>query len=208
MARELTSFGSVPFGSYEWLVLEKRPDRALLLARDIVEQRDYHDRKEDVTWERSELREYLNTCFFDTFAAGDKAAILSSMNENKDNPWYGSNGGDATEDKIFLLSLDEIARKYFGDSSRLLDYPKSGQRYWFERKDDNNERRKARYLDSSWWWWTRTPGKNNRVATYVHGDGNIGIQGNGIAKTSFNTLHGATQSNKGGVRPALWMNLA
>lgn len=60
-------------------------------------------------------------------------------------------------------------------------------------------------MEGLWWWWTRTPGKNNKTAVYVHGDGNIGIQGNGISKTSFNTLHYATKSNEGGVRPALWM---
>lgn len=105
------------------------------------------------------------------------------------------------------MSLDEVVRSYFGDSGRLLDAPKKNQRYWFERKDENNGRRRAAYLGEAWWWWTRSPGKNNRTAVYVHGDGNIGIQGNGISKTTFNTLYAGTRSNKGGIRPALWVTI-
>lgn len=29
--------------------------------------------------------------------------------------WYGTNGGADTEDKIFLLSMEEIVCKYFGE---------------------------------------------------------------------------------------------
>jgi hypothetical protein len=82
-----------------------------------------------------------------------------------------------TVDRVFLLSLDEVVRAYFGDSSRLLDNPKPNQRYWFDRKDENNAKRKALFFESPWWWWTRTPGQAQQVAVYVHGDGNIGIQG-------------------------------
>ena len=60
-------------------------------------------------------------------------------------------------------------------------------------------------MDSSWWWWIRTPGKHNRVAIYIHGDGNIGIQGNGISKRNTNVIHPLTNDNRGGVRPVLWL---
>jgi hypothetical protein len=198
--------GSVmEFGGYRWNVLAVKEDRILLLTDRIIEQRDYHDKKEPVTWEQSEIRRYLNGDFLDRFGSDEKKRILVTHNTNAGNPWYGSPGGNDTPDSVFLPSLDEVVRSYFGDSSRLLDNPKPNQRYWFDRKDENNVRRMAMFLDSHWWWWTRTPGKNNRVAVYVHGDGNIGIQGNGIAKTSFNTLHCVTKSNKGGVRPAIWI---
>ena len=36
--------------------------------------------------------------------------------------------------------------------------------------------------DSVWWWWLRSPGRLNVKAVYVHGDGNIGIQGNNVLK--------------------------
>jgi hypothetical protein len=196
---------TIEFGDYKWKILDGKENEMLIISDQIIEQRDYHDKKEAVTWEKSEIRYYLNNIFVDKFCASDKNRIIDTKNRNTDNPWYGSFGGNDTIDKIFLLSLDEVVRLYFGDSSRLLDNPKQNQRYWFDRKDENNEKRKALFMESGWWWWTRTPGKNNKVAVYVHGDGNIGIQGNGISKTSFNTLHYFTKSNEGGVRPALWI---
>jgi len=195
----------VNFGPYKWKVLDTNNNRCLLITEQIIEQRDYHNKKEPITWEHSETRHYLNNAFLERFSLSEQKKILLSTNKNNDNPWYETPAGNETIDKIFLLSLDEVVRLYFGDSSRLLDNPKPNQRYWFDRKDVNNEKRKALFMDCIWWWWTRTPGKNNKVAVYIHGDGNIGIQGNGISKTSFNTLHCITKSNVGGLRPAVWI---
>jgi hypothetical protein len=197
----------INFSRYTWKVLDIHSNRVLLITDQIIEQRDYHSKKEPITWENSEIRHYLNNEFFERFSLSDRQKILSTNNKNSNNPWYGSQGGNETVDKVFLLSLDEVVRSYFGDSSRLLDNPKPNQRYWFDRKNENNVKRMASFMESNWWWWTRTPGKNNKVAVYVHGDGNIGIQGNGISKTSFNTLHYQTKSNEGGLRPAIWITV-
>lgn len=193
------------FGKYTWQILDIKEDAMLLITKEIIEQRDYHNKKEAVTWEHSGIRHFLNTEFLERFNDSEKQRVVPVLNKNPGNPWYGSDGGNDTTDKVFLLSMDECVRKYFGDSSRLLDNPKKNQRYWFDRKDENNGKRTAQFMKGGWWWWTRTPGKHNKVAVYIHGDGNIGIQGNGICKTSFNTLHGSTQSNEGGLRPALWV---
>ena len=53
-----------------------------------------------------------------------------------------------------------------------------------------------------WWWWLRSPGRVGVKAVYVHGDGNIGIQGNNILIGNL-----ADGRCTGGVRPALWMRL-
>lgn len=193
------------FGSFDWHILEIKKDRMLLLTKDIIELRDYHNKVENITWKDCELRQYLNESFYYNFDESDRDRVIETMNSNPDNLWYKSIGGEDTSDKIFLLSMDEIVRTYFGDSSRLLDYPGKNQRYWFQRKDVNNTKRRAVYLDSIWWWWTRTPGKNNRVTVYIHGDGNIGIQGNGISKRNTNVIHPSTHDNRGGIRPALWV---
>lgn len=194
------------FGKYEWIVLEVQDDKALIITKDIIEQRDYHNKYTDVTWKDCELRKYLNNEFYSTFIDDDRAKIIETLNQNPGNLWYKVDGGEATKDSIFILSIDEVVRLYFGDSSRLLDSPGKNQRYWFERKDQNNQKRTAIYLNSiGWWWWIRTPGKNNRVAAYIHGDGNIGIQGNGVFGRNTNVIHPITNSNGGGVRPALWI---
>lgn len=193
------------FGEYEWLILEVKEDKALLLTKDIIELRDYHNKAIDITWKDCELRRYLNDEFYNKFSDKDRARIIETPNINPDNLWYKADGGENTMDHIFILSIDDVVRTYFGDSSRLLDYPGKNQRYWFQRKDENNIKRRAEFMNSPWWWWIRTPGKNNRVAVYIHGDGNIGIQGNGVSKRNTNVIHQLTNDNRGGVRPALWI---
>lgn len=195
----------ITFGGLEWRILEIKQDKILILTEEIVELRDYHNRDRDVTWKDCELRAYLNNDFYHRFRAQDQQRILETVNENPGNPWYRVEGGEDTIDKIFILSMEEVVRKYFGDSSRLLDFPANNQRYWFQRKDSNNIKRRAIFLNSIWWWWVRTPGKNNRVAVYIHGDGNIGIQGNGVAKRNTNVIHRFANDNRGGIRPALWL---
>ncbi|KAB1438686.1 DUF6273 domain-containing protein [Candidatus Galacturonibacter soehngenii] len=195
------------FGGYAWRVLDMKDEKALILAEEIIEQRDYHNKSVDITWKDCELRRYLNENFYNQLSKNDQERIVETVNTNPSNLWYKADGGEDTIDKIFLLSIDDVVRKYFGDSSRLLDYPGKNQRYWFQRKDENNMKRKSTFLNCSWWWWLRTPGKNNRVAVYIHGDGNIGIQGNGISKRNTNIIHRLTNDNRGGVRPALWIKM-
>ena len=95
-----------------------------------------------------------------------------------------------------------MACQYFGDSSANLYNPGKNQRYWFSRKDANNPKRMARREGEDWhsWWWLRSPGRVGVKAAYIHGDGNIGIQGNNIHKGNI----GEGQC-KGGVRPALML---
>lgn len=193
------------FGEYKWRIIDLKEDKALILTEDIIELRDYHNKSTDITWKDCELRKYLNGDFYDKFSDEDQERIIKTINTNPGNLWYKADGGEDTIDKIFILSLEDVVRTYFGNSSRLLDNPGQNQRYWFQRKDENNIKRRATFLNSVWWWWVRTPGKNNRVAVYIHGDGNIGIQGNGVSKRNTNVIHPLANDNRGGVRPALWI---
>ena len=197
----------IAFGNYEWRILDIQNNTALIITECIIEQRPYHNRSGDVTWADCELREYLNGEFYDKFSEADKARIIPVENMNPDNQWYGSKGGEDTKDSIFLLNIEETVCKYFGDSSRNLENRSAKQRYWFQKKDENNNKRTSKFDGYVWWWWLRSPGRDNRRAVYIHGDGNIGIQGNGTFRYSSNTLHHLTGDNSGGVRPALWLKL-
>lgn len=194
----------MPFGAYQWRVLDVQDDAALIITENMIEQGVYHDKYVDITWADCALRKYLNGAFYDRFNADEKARIIPVINKNPDNPWYGTAGGDDTQDRVFILSLDEVVCKYFGDSSAKLYNPKKNQRYWFERKDENNSRRAARLEadQAICWWWIRTPGRVGVKAVYIHGDGNIGIQGNNILKGNI-----ADGRCVGGIRPALWISL-
>lgn len=197
----------ITFGPYQWRVLAIEPKRALLITKDIIGQRPYHHQAGEVSWATSDIRQYLNNEFFTTFTEDERQKILPVVNENPANEWYKTDAGEATLDKIFLLSIKEVAAKYFGDSNRLLYQPAKKQRYWFQRKDINNPLRSAVYQGDIWWWWLRSPGKNQRTAVYIWGNGVIGIQGNGTFNYSSNTIHPQTHDNSGGVRPALWLKL-
>lgn len=194
---------AIPFGGFQWRILDIRDNAALLIAEYIIEQRPYHDAYKDITWADCALRSYLNHEFYNRFTPAQKARILPVMNENPGNQWYGSEGGAATLDSVFLLSIEEASCKYFGDSSSMLYSPGKNQRYWFQRKDENNSKRIAK-LESDHsrigWWWLRSPGRVNVKAVYIHGDGNIGIQGNNILKGNI-----GDGRCMGGVRPCLWL---
>ncbi len=193
----------ISFGKYDWRVLDVKGNTALIITELIIEQRSYHDTYKDITWADCSLRQHLNGEFYDKFSAADKSRIIQVLNKNPDNQWYGSKGGADTKDSVFLLSIEEVVCRYFGDSSSKLYNPGKNQRYWFERKDVNNSKRVAK-LDGKnsgiWWWWLRSPGRVNIKAVYIHGDGNIGIQGNNILKGNV-----ADGKCTGGVRPALWL---
>ena len=189
------------FGNYEWRVLEVQNNTALIITEYIIEQRAYHNAYKDITWADCSLRKYLNSEFYDRFTAAEKSRIIPVLNKNPDNQWYGTKGGTDTQDSIFLLSIEETVCRYFGDSSSKLYSPGKNQRYWFERKDKNNSKRIARLekrKEGSWWWWLRSPGRVSIKAVYIHGDGNIGIQGNNILKGNI-----SDGECKGGLRPAL-----
>lgn len=196
----------IEFGPYKWRVLDRQQDKVLILSEDMVTQLPFNDKSGEVTWSESLVRRYLNGEFYLSFSESERLAIKPVLNKNQDNQWYHSEGGQDTEDYIFLLSIEEVTCKYFGDSRKNLEHPSSKQRYWFQRKDENNIKRQARFQDQSWWWWLRSPGRDNKRAVYVHGDGNIGIQGNGTYKYSSKTIHPLTRENHGGVRPALWLS--
>ena len=187
----------IVFNEHEWRVLNIRNNAALIITEKVIENRTYHNSYVDSTWADCELRKYLNGEFCDRFNAAGKSRIIKTLNVNPDNPWYDAKGGEDTEDSIFLLGIDEVVCKYFGDSSAILQNPGNRKyKYWFDKNDENNSKR---LTNGS--WWLRSPGRTNYTAAYIHGlapnqsessGGCVGINGNNI-------------SSLGGVRPALWL---
>lgn len=61
----------ISFGGYQWIILEEKDNKILILTEEIIGQRDYHSDLVDITWEDSEMRQYLNSTFYETFLCGD-----------------------------------------------------------------------------------------------------------------------------------------
>jgi hypothetical protein len=128
----------IPFGEYNWRVLDVQSDRALIitegiLPRELKYHSAYNNDCESVTWETCDLRKYLNGKFLSKF---DISKIVPTTNSNPDNPQYGTSGGNSTQDMIFLLSLDE-ADTYFTDGAARTALDSDGEKAW---------------------WWLRSPG--------------------------------------------------
>ena len=183
----------IRFGAYDWLVLDIQNNHAMLITENVISRRWYHHTWDYVTWETSEIREYLNSTFFNTFGAADRARILETTVINTGNPWLGASGGNNTTDRIFLLSIEEVVR-YFGDSGQLANRHGTA----LDIIDEYDEARIAHYLSGPAWWWVRSPGRSNDIAAFVSFYGYINMYGTVVYWPDI---------NGGGVRPALWINL-
>lgn len=92
---------------------------------------------------------------------------------------------NAGADQLFLLSLDEVNR-YFADNTERLckatDYALAQNAYVSPTTGGS-------------WWLLRTPGKTDQHVMSVNSDGSIDREG------------GTVSSIRGGVRPAMWVNV-
>ena len=105
----------------EWRVLEIRDGNALVISEYLLDATVYYYDMADVTWEKSSLRNWLNSKFYDTaFSESEKSMILTVKIENKDNPLYGTPGGNDTEDNVFCLSLEEAQQMTAGLLRRIM----------------------------------------------------------------------------------------
>lgn len=119
-----TAYHYFQYEPIKWRVLQTDGNQALLLSDVALDDQKYHQVSENITWETSTMRSWLNGYgagsnqqsldysrknFIDSaFTAAEQAAISDSTVENADNINYGTEGGNNTTDKIFLLSESEV----------------------------------------------------------------------------------------------------
>ena len=185
----------------KWRVLSVDSSKAFLLADRILDDMPYHTVKEDITWEESTVRSWLNG--YDAsankqkqdysgqnfiqfaFDSSSQSAILVTDVENQDNLSFGTEGGADTKDKVFLLSESEV-------------YTDAAKGYGFSPEANlNDEARRAKKADTlaEYVWWIRSPGLQSFYASEVEHTGWIYKDGN------------FDMSRSGGVRPALYLDL-
>ena len=166
----------------EWVVLDCDEGVATLTTRYAIASIPYHDRKAEVTWETSEIRQWLNTDFYDTaFDEEDKALILESYLHNRDNPQYPVDGGEATFDYVYLMSYDEVMASFSTQRSRIL-------RPTTHARDQHVD---VSQKDDTCWWFLRTPGDSQKNVMYVSADGSVTNSGTQV------------NAKKGGIRPTI-----
>lgn len=214
----------VLFGSYEqdndisngaeaieWLVLDRQDEKLLLLSKDSLDCKKYNEEGEKVTWETCTLRSWLNGEFYNTaFSQTEQTRIATTTVKNGDNPKTGTEGGNDTEDKVFLLSIEEVLL-YFDPDPNAYDPARRAHvtRYAFENgayicdEDTNTAGTVSVWMNYSPagtdWWWLRSPGDGNSLAVFVNDRGRVVCGGSEV--------DGGWRNYSIDVRPAFWLNL-
>ena len=183
----------------EWIVLDVQDGKSLLLSKYGLDAQPYNQGLVDITWEKCTLRSWLNGAFMNkAFTAEEQAGIVLTSVGNSSRQGSGrwnTNGGNNTQDKIFLLSYAE-ANKYLGVTYGNSSNTKSRAAptaYAIKQGVYTNSNYKTTNGAAAGWWWLRSPGNNQNYATYVGSDGSLYDR-----NVNFDNAV---------VRPAMWINL-
>lgn len=219
---------TVTFGSYpqsdasgdtkdpiEWIVVDRKDDKLLLLSKYVLDCKCYNDDYEDVTWETCTLRKWLNFDFLNNaFNDNEQDCIIESEIVNHRNYLFNTSGGNNTIDKVFVLSSEELKltgtilnTDYFMHKNNLetkaTNYAKHVNNYGINLNVELNTVGVGRIGDCS--YWLRTPANNQSSALSVGIDG--WIEG-AYHKTEGYDLSQYNVDRKDiGVRPAMWVTL-
>lgn len=216
----------------EWMVLDRNKEtgQSLLLSKYILDVKPYNVQSEDVTWESCTLRKWLNEGFFDAaFSDEEKSKIAAAHLQNPDtyvgfndqgketgnnsgegitDLKYQVSGGNDTEDRVFLLNIDEVKRwlgdEHYEGENGLIVYPNvqaSGTEYantqgLIKNTINNEEEETVRC-----WWWTRSSGGYDEFSSSAVSDKSIFVNSDGY----FFDMD--VEWELCGVRPAMWVNL-
>lgn len=175
----------------EWLVLAKKGNRILVISDKALDCQPYNSSRTRVTWETCTLRKWLNNDFINAaFYAEERAKIPTVTVSADKNPEYDTDPGNATKDRVFLLSIVE-AEKYFTSAEAreciLTEYAISNGAW---TSDSYTEGGRATYL-----WWLRSPGISQYGAAGVFSDGDV-----------FENCY-FVDIGVSAVRPAMWITI-
>lgn len=190
----VTTWDCVYFGNYskeggnnkepiKWRVLSVDGSNAFLMSDNVLDERQYAEIREDnsCTWETSDLRTWLNQDFYqNAFSQEEQAAILTGKVVNEDNADTGTDGGNDTEDKIYVLSVNEVCKAEYG----------------FDTDPDKESKTRfaGEYGED---WWLRTPCEDDCQAI-VNFAGSVSRKKEQYAPDNYLTRS---------VRPVLHLNL-
>ena len=140
------------------------------------------------------MRQFLNGAFFDAFSEQERSCIAETKIRTNNNPWFGTDGGGITNDRIFVLSIEGVVH-YFGDSGKLKHKAQTEKGAWVIDDEFNSARVAVDAIGAPRRWWLRTPGQGQQDAASVLSNGCILMNGSFVAM------------NPAGVRPAMWVNV-
>lgn len=168
----------------EWQVLDRDGRNALLISRYGLDVQPYAWPSAQITWEQCTLRIWLNDTFANrAFSQEEQQAILMTTVVNgSDEGYWKTDGGNDTQDKIFLLSYRQAEQ-------------------YFDVTINNDENIKSRMQPTDYalahgagklGWWLRSQGPEQGTAARVYSVGALDYDFTGFEEC---------------VRPALWVNI-
>lgn len=206
----------------EWYILDENDGKKLLLSKYALDYQMYND--DYATWETSHIREWLNDEFYNqAFSEEEKNRISLSLVKNDNNPWKNTDGGNDTEDYVFLLSFDEVHNyfdfdfecedgwdsdwwygyskqaictptKYTGEETTIDEDMFFGREYALDKQKYSEEVIGTDCIS----WWLRSTGGAQDTAGFVGPAGNICVV-NGYP------INGEPVMARYGIRPAIWI---
>ncbi|MDD7795525.1 DUF6273 domain-containing protein [Clostridium sp. 'White wine YQ'] len=212
---EIITFGTYPQTAdgtdptpIRWIVLQNSGSELFLLSEDILDCKRYHGKSKDIkwrdcvdiTWKDCDLREWLNYEFYNiAFNEEEKEFIKNT---------YCTDNGEGTpdtEDKIFLLSVNEMQylseihgkdlRRAVGTDFAKKEKVDGCNLYVYDKTNKNNYIiRNGEEVGCSW-WWLRTQGNKPSRAFFIGTNCSIRSYAN-------------NSSARDGVRPALKVNIS
>ena len=171
-----------------WLVIAVEDDRILIICEHAVDERPFKDitiyNAEDrfngassSTWDKSDVRKWLNGTFYNyAFTNTEKKMILNSKVIPQNSTTEGVSQGKETEDRIFLLTGEEVEKYVPIDHRKCTSYFND---YGI-------------YKENLCYWWTRSAGQAQDYTSFVTKNGLVA----GPGSVNFFTM---------GVRPAMWI---
>ncbi len=176
---EIVSSGKKQPLSWEILSYSSDKKRALVLCRNIIVFKSYNINYRDINWENCTLRRWLNRDFYEAaFTAEERKLIIPTTISNPANAKFGTGGCNDTEDRIFLLSIDEAKGYFPNDDARV----------------------RTTYNGLAHWWFLRSACGSNEVAL-------VTLYGEVDDFISLYEDHGYIYNSVNGVCPAFWINL-
>ena len=166
--------------------MAKKGNRILVISDKALDCQTYNSSITSVTWETCTLRKWLNNDFVNAAFSDDEKAMIPTVTVSADkNPKYDTDPGNATKDKVFLLSIVEAEKYFASDEARMCvptDYAVARGAYV---NSDNG----------TCWWWLRSPGYYQNYAADV-------LLGGDVYEDGYGVNHGDCA-----VRPAMWITI-
>ena len=183
----------------KWTVLAIENGKALIISDLCIDARIYNEGKESVTWESSDVRAWLNGSFYaNSFDETEKGYILLSDIDAEGSAAHDVDGGNDTQDNIFLLSFNEAEAYFETDEARIAKasakaVANGGQCFDSRTKSEAASAPELADDHMALTWWLRTPGSSDEQAATVLYFGKPDTVG---ARADLATK---------GVRPAMWI---